>query len=269
MPRRLEQRIGRVDRIGQSRRVHAIQLVHRDSFESTVIARLDRRRARLQMLAQQPVRNDVDVFASTQRYLRSLAAGGARRQRGVARLKPCPTDGAFVGQGFSLPDCSFADHAAYAVSHRRSSHTLLAFSVSLHDGAGARIARDLIVVDVSHEPTRLSRARVRRLCAHSTVTGAVAVACTARINTAAPVLTATGAAMSRRNEALLRHVAAPARRAAWQDSLFDRRAERQASLRDRARDAIVAHLRRRLAHADALTRLRASAPRLVAAWPGD
>jgi superfamily II DNA or RNA helicase len=39
-PMRLEQRIGRVDRIGQARRVHAFNLVARGSAEETVLARL-------------------------------------------------------------------------------------------------------------------------------------------------------------------------------------------------------------------------------------
>lgn len=42
-PARLEQRIGRVDRIGQSRRVHAVLLVGRDTGEAGVLSRLERR----------------------------------------------------------------------------------------------------------------------------------------------------------------------------------------------------------------------------------
>jgi superfamily II DNA or RNA helicase len=44
-PARLEQRIGRVDRIGQRRIVHAITLVARDTAEDLVVARLARRLA--------------------------------------------------------------------------------------------------------------------------------------------------------------------------------------------------------------------------------
>src|SRR4029079_6200047 len=44
-PARLEQRIGRVDRIGQRRAVHAITLVARDTAEDLVIANLARRLA--------------------------------------------------------------------------------------------------------------------------------------------------------------------------------------------------------------------------------
>lgn len=46
-PARLEQRIGRVDRIGQRRRVHAITLVARDTAEDLVVATLARRLARV------------------------------------------------------------------------------------------------------------------------------------------------------------------------------------------------------------------------------
>ena len=47
-PIRLEQRIGRVDRIGQSRTVHAINLVADGTAESTVLAALFRRLERIQ-----------------------------------------------------------------------------------------------------------------------------------------------------------------------------------------------------------------------------
>src|SRR5262249_6679057 len=46
-PARLEQRIGRVDRIGQRRTVHAITLVARDTAEDLVVARLARRLTRV------------------------------------------------------------------------------------------------------------------------------------------------------------------------------------------------------------------------------
>jgi SNF2 family DNA or RNA helicase len=44
-PMRLEQRIGRVDRIGQSRTVHAVHLIARGSGESRLLSRLQRRLA--------------------------------------------------------------------------------------------------------------------------------------------------------------------------------------------------------------------------------
>jgi superfamily II DNA or RNA helicase len=44
-PQRLEQRIGRVDRMGQTRRVHAFHLTAHGTFEETVVARLLEKRA--------------------------------------------------------------------------------------------------------------------------------------------------------------------------------------------------------------------------------
>jgi len=45
-PLRLEQRVGRVDRLGQARRVHALHLCLGGSIEDTVLARIDQRRRR-------------------------------------------------------------------------------------------------------------------------------------------------------------------------------------------------------------------------------
>ncbi|HXE80773.1 MAG TPA: DEAD/DEAH box helicase, partial [Vicinamibacterales bacterium] len=47
-PLRLEQRAGRVDRLGQPRRVHAVHLVARGTGEETILARLHRRAGRAQ-----------------------------------------------------------------------------------------------------------------------------------------------------------------------------------------------------------------------------
>jgi hypothetical protein len=47
-PVRLEQRVGRVDRIGQRRRAHAVHLVGRDTAEERIVARLLARQARAQ-----------------------------------------------------------------------------------------------------------------------------------------------------------------------------------------------------------------------------
>ena len=47
-PMRLEQRIGRVDRIGQQRTVHALHLIARDTGESKILSRLRERVARAQ-----------------------------------------------------------------------------------------------------------------------------------------------------------------------------------------------------------------------------
>lgn len=72
-PLRLEQRAGRVDRIGQARRVHAVHLVASDTSEETVLATLARRMARMQRamgaLGQLPDERDVAACVLGERAL--------------------------------------------------------------------------------------------------------------------------------------------------------------------------------------------------------
>ena len=72
-PARLEQRIGRVDRIGQRRTVHAISLVARDTAEDLVVAALARRLARI--AATLGERDRLAAFLTEARTARSVIAG--------------------------------------------------------------------------------------------------------------------------------------------------------------------------------------------------
>jgi hypothetical protein len=74
-PARLEQRIGRVDRIGQLRPVHAITLVARDTAEDLVIANLARRLARV--VAALGERDRLGAFLTDARTARLVIAGSA------------------------------------------------------------------------------------------------------------------------------------------------------------------------------------------------
>lgn len=74
-PARLEQRIGRVDRIGQERPVHAITLVARDTAEDLVIANLARRLARV--VATLGERDRLGAFLTDARTARLVIAGTA------------------------------------------------------------------------------------------------------------------------------------------------------------------------------------------------
>jgi superfamily II DNA or RNA helicase len=64
-PVRLEQRIGRVDRIGQVRTVHAIHLIARDTAESRVLDRLKERiaRAQAEIAVANPIEDDERAVA--------------------------------------------------------------------------------------------------------------------------------------------------------------------------------------------------------------
>lgn len=72
-PTRLEQRIGRVDRIGQERRVHAIQLVGRETGESSVLARLQERRSVAERVLDGNARSDRLDDAARQEGARVVA----------------------------------------------------------------------------------------------------------------------------------------------------------------------------------------------------
>ena len=74
-PARLEQRIGRVDRIGQQRTVHAISLVARDTAEDLVVAALARRLARI--AATLGERDRLAAFLTDARTARSVIGGAA------------------------------------------------------------------------------------------------------------------------------------------------------------------------------------------------
>ena len=83
-PMRLEQRIGRVDRIGQTRRVHVVHLVARGTGESNILARLELRvsRAHHAVGAPNPLGRDDGE--------RDGRTGGATRSR--TSLLPKPND---------------------------------------------------------------------------------------------------------------------------------------------------------------------------------
>lgn len=72
-PARLEQRIGRIDRIGQIRAVHAITLVARDTAEDLVIANLARRLTRV--VATLGARDRLGAFLSDARAARMVIGG--------------------------------------------------------------------------------------------------------------------------------------------------------------------------------------------------
>ncbi len=88
-PARLEQRIGRVDRIGQRRTVHAISLVARDTAEDLVVAALARRLARV--AATLGERDRLAAFLGDARTARSVIGGAALDpEDGLAAAAPLP-----------------------------------------------------------------------------------------------------------------------------------------------------------------------------------
>ena len=96
-PARLEQRIGRVDRIGQQRAVHAITLVARDTAEDLVIANLARRLARI--VATLGEKDRLGAFLNDARMARMVIAGAPEpADDGRASLPPSSATAPAVGE---------------------------------------------------------------------------------------------------------------------------------------------------------------------------
>jgi hypothetical protein len=99
-PIRLEQRIGRVDRIGQARTVHAINLFAAGTAEGDVLARLQQRLARIRMSeielaacvitrSEPPQRHNPEHICTTVADMRRAAETEARRMA-MARTRAAP-----------------------------------------------------------------------------------------------------------------------------------------------------------------------------------
>ncbi|MGE3274466.1 MAG: DEAD/DEAH box helicase [Vicinamibacterales bacterium] len=245
-PVRLEQRAGRVDRLGQTRTVHVLHLVQPGSIEDEVTDRLDDRRAHIgRARAAVPVADT----ATTER----ARCQGRRELLGVAA--PAAT-------------LRRAHVAAPVHCSRRPGRLILLVALALVNGTGRLVARRTIGVVVStggarlrrHELGRLSRViesdpRVHALLAQAT-DGLTSDAARCRAALAAGLLPRLRAV-----DSLLERA-----RPAMQGSLFDRRAERAWQL-DRARaSARRQRLGALMSAVDEATPLRAARPRLVAAW---
>jgi superfamily II DNA or RNA helicase len=110
-PQRLEQRIGRVDRLGQSRRVHAFHLTAAGTFEETVVARLLERSARARRdLDDVPGHTELEVATQV------FAAAPAPADDEPPRDRPSATGRCIIVDGWTR---LAADEAARVTARRR------------------------------------------------------------------------------------------------------------------------------------------------------
>jgi superfamily II DNA or RNA helicase len=250
MPRRLEQRIGRVDRIGQQRRVHALHLVHRGSFEGTVVTRLERRRAQAGARTRDTRALDHDTPATESRRLRQVARGRRLTDRGAV----------FTSRGPRGP------------APRR---VVLLYGATLIDQGGRFVQRVALPIAVSVDPhstshRRLTRRLLRWIAADSTLQDVLSHEAASQCARGEVVLQQVAAALTGRLDECLATLDQRAReRSQWQGSLFDSSSD---ALFERERSALRSvreHFERRRDEARALSTLRATAPRLLAAWLAD
>lgn len=282
-PVRLEQRVGRVDRLGQRRPVHAAHLFHVGTIEERVLAELHRRVARASA-ATGPLSSVMGAAAV--RAVADAAIGSGQ----PPQLHRCPPRSTQVaratveaerllscrrllglatrpGAGTSAPP-----HRAGVVSlsrhrGRRCSVMLCVFESIEIDGHGRLSARHIVPLLVELKgPAMATRASARGLAA--TLDGEEGLK--AAVHAA---LSGKGGAPVGPSGWLSRLVAMhdATRRVSpelFQGSLFERREQLRATEHAAERGRRLSHLERRVASVRALASTRlVEAPRLIAAWP--
>lgn len=257
-PLRLEQRVGRVDRLGQRRRVHAVHLLHRGTVEDTVWRHLEQRRRRADAALGEwvpPTNDDVAHAAFGDRPLPAPVAAavtGTRVGDAAAELARA------AGQREHRRHAEITfERPVFAPPGRRRRHAETAIALVEYTWtgpAGGMMQRRVLGFRVAMPGRRGARAWRD---------GALAIGAAARSQ--APALSRLpmqDAVPARLAAARARLAATPA---LHQASLFDRRAERVAG----ARREIAAHLDAALARRAASLAPPDSPPthRLIACWP--
>ncbi|MEO8259001.1 MAG: helicase-related protein [Acidobacteriota bacterium] len=293
-PMRLEQRIGRVDRIGQQRTVHVFHLIARETNETRVLDQLTARVARAQqdISTANPLENDDRAIAKLVIAGPDDGSGAARlpsgrtaERSGTDRIALCLTDDAQA-------------EAARLVAARRLSGAADDRMLGLLEGAGAWIVtaslrrtrlrlrgRVIAILRVEHEngqgrtshsmlvPLAVTAPRLLRRPGRSEVVRILrsmtrqlqAAAATAAGGAGGGIVTAARALAGvrlRREEAIAR-ARRDGPRSELQPGLFDRRAERAARIVEAASNDASADQNERLADCAGATAITIRTPRLL------
>jgi len=248
-PIRLEQRIGRVERIGQSRRVHAVHLLAAGTVEESFVARLSRRtedaaeateRLRDRPLAVASIRATAEAEAIRIARLRRLSSEATTppdRRLAITTMRrhrnQCPSVWCF--------HLSFSDSSAQPVWE-----TLLGASEPF--GIGERVPIDSIELVVEALASRLGEHREKTL---ASLEAALKVALERAALRERAVARGIDGQRARLSASLL------------QRGLFDRRAERALNAQTQVLDEALARCRARLDDIESTTRIVAEPARLA------
>jgi superfamily II DNA or RNA helicase len=278
-PLRLEQRIGRVDRIGQTRRVHAVHLFHRDTVEDAVLAQLERRRLRAAAALNDAVLSDAseEWWSET-----DIASSVFDRKAGERRMLPRLAS-VRIARGEEEARRLQAQrlwHAAKAAPRRpvwtasirpvATPRLVCLWNTRRTGSSGLSIDEsvDATVLELSRTPrNRQGWDRLIRTLPQA-VAGCAQLADRepARLEQIESALKPFRDAVLGRLGAI-RSALARARRRQWQESLFDRRAARDQERRVETLTALDARLARQQ---DLIARMthggEATSRRLIAAW---
>jgi superfamily II DNA/RNA helicase len=249
-PLRLEQRIGRVDRLGQRRRVHGIRLFHARGIEARVLHHLQLRQRRADLDVMPASRADADlaraIFDDSPLppvpRIRGIAVTGGREE--AVRL----------AHARAARACSL-DDGAWARPRRNRTSMAAVRRVTSTNAHGSLVEERVEAwrVELSPGPARREWPRV---------VGGIAK----KLPRPEPCDGASYAQVSARIEAI-RSGLARGRANAVQRSLFDRRAEEHARREEHAVRRADAALQRCLAAVAPADRDGAAQATLVAAWP--
>jgi len=255
-PLRLEQRIGRVDRVGQTRRVHALHLIARGTAEEDLLDRLASRLSRVRATlgdGPQPLPalgTDDDaprVMGPDDKWtesapvdLREVAESEAARVEGLRRLGAARL---FIA-GHAAPDSrDIAPGRAWlARASRARRATLFVFAARMTDGRGALVETNIIPVLAPADCGVEALAGTAPACVAEQVRRRSASIIEAR--------TTLLARLASRERDIACAGLLPAA-GLFQPGLFDHRAERAARSRIRRAEHRKAELSRRLASLDA------------------
>ncbi len=269
-PLRLEQRIGRVDRLGQQRRVHAIRLFHPGTVEERVLERLRLRQRRAGLPA------DHDSSVNEMDIARAIFDDGAPVMAGIPVIHSTVVPAAVEEMDRLWQQRAHGRHGSPSPEdtvwasprHARSNPLVALHTASCTSAAGSVVAE--------HACAHLVRARApdggRRW--RDVIAGAVprCVATSLRLHSqlscdvVARELKPLRHRLVARITAIRAQVAAEGRRGI-QQSLFDRRAGDAAAHAEKAASRVDLALARRQASITSPATLEGVAARLVAVWP--
>ncbi|MGH9386054.1 MAG: helicase-related protein [Vicinamibacterales bacterium] len=273
-PLRLEQRIGRVDRIGQTRRVHAVHLVHRNTIEDTVLARLERRRSRAAVALR-----DAATEWWTERDIASTVFAGAptepRSPRHISSTRvPRATDevARLEAQRAWSSSAVIGGRLVWTPPRpvQSTSRVVWLHQTRHAESCGLTLEHrvDAAVLELARTPaTRREWRQLIGTLERLSVAALIAPGHRERSREIEFALRPFREAVVGRLEAI-RSGLARSRRRQWQGSLFDRRAELDEERRLDTLDALDAHLARRV---ELFTHLTPDCEhvqrRLLAVWP--
>jgi superfamily II DNA or RNA helicase len=300
-PMRLEQRIGRVDRIGQRRTVHAFHLVSADTGEQRLLSALCDRvaRAQVEIGAPNPLGGslaDLNENDSDQRFIR-LAIDGVRIPptpetgdqpygwRGIEQLASCHAAATAEARRLEaertavrrahrrMPGCDAGQAtdqgplAAVACNGTTRAHLgsrlLAIWEVAIEDGCGHRVFSEAVATAVAL--TRRPSDRIEKRWVETLLASAESDAVSLLDAAAAPRLASVMAVISSFIGARIareHQIGATLAAAAFQPGLFDRRVHHAIAAARAAQQEIAEASARRLTNLEHRARLSVVRPTL-------